>query len=156
MPVLNHSCNFFHLSIWNSFAATQDCCFFSFCGTSRGEVWVHLLSAPSSSSRTLHSDPLLLSLFFCKLSKLSSLSLTLCSMFRSHNCPGDPPLLSPQLVHEIFLLRDPKLDTVLQIQPHKCPMKGNDHFPWPFFQDFKQDPWCSLINRTQGELLSLL
>lgn len=150
MPVLNHSCHFFHLSIWNSFAATCDCCLFSFCCTSQGKVWLHLLSIPSVSSERLHSHPLLLSLFFCKLSKLSSLSLAWCSMFQSSNHIGDPPLPSPQLVHETFLLRDPKLDTVLQMLPHNRLTAGT------LFQDFKQDPWCSLIHRTQAELLCLL
>lgn len=117
---------------------------FSFCCTSQGKVWLHLLSIPSVSSERLHSHPLLLSLFFCKLSKLSSLSLAWCSMFQSSNHLGDPPLPSPQLVHETFLLRDPKLDTVLQMLPHKRLTEGT------LFQDFKQDPWCSLIHRTQS------
>lgn len=87
--------------------------FFPFDVHLRGKVWFHLPSTPSFGSGRLHSDPLLLSLFFCKLSKLRSLSLTLCSTVQSPNCLRDPPLVSPQLVHETFLLRDPKLDTVL-------------------------------------------
>lgn len=42
------------------------------------------------------------------------------------------------------------------MQTHKCPMEGNNHIPWPLFQDFKQGPWCSLIHRAQAELLCLL
>ena len=47
----------------------------------------------------------------------------------SHLC--SPLLDSPQYVHVFLVLGSPVLDTALQVRPHQCWIKGQDHLPRP-------------------------
>lgn len=41
---------------------------------------------------------------------------------------GEPTLDSLQYVHVFLVLESPKLDSAPQVQAHKCPVEGNNHF----------------------------
>ncbi|PKU45971.1 hypothetical protein llap_3739 [Limosa lapponica baueri] len=42
-----------------------------------------------------------------------------------------PSLDTLQHLNVFFVVRGPKLDTVLEVGPHQCPVQGDDHFPSP-------------------------
>lgn len=68
-----------------------------------------------------------LGFLFFRLHKCSSLSLSLYVICSS--IPMTYSLDPLQYINAFLVLGSPKLNTVFQVQSHKCQIEGNNHFP---------------------------
>lgn len=109
------------------FVSTFACCL-SLCHCALpGRLWLHLLSKhPLSSCRHQSGTPEAFLLYAEQMHLPQPLFAH--HVVQAPEQLGEPTLDCLQYVHVCLVLGSPKLDSTLQVQPHKCRTEGNNHF----------------------------